>query len=146
MADTLPPLNLPPIDLRRVDGGMIFDRLRRKWIALTPEEWVRQHFVDFLVTQGYPESYMANEVGIRLNNTLRRCDTVVYTPTLNPWAIAEYKRPTVKLTQGVFDQIVRYNLVLGVSYLFVSNGVAHYLIQSTPGGYIFLDTLPAYPR
>lgn len=141
----LPELNLPAIDPRRLRGEEIFDRLRRKWVALTPEEWVRQHFVDFLINAGFPESLMANEVGISLNNTRRRCDTVIYTRTLTPWAIVEYKRPSVQITQKVFDQIMRYNLVLGVPYLIVSNGLRHFAIANTPDGPKFMDALPPCP-
>ena len=145
-------LNLPPytVELRRDDdsrrGGMeIFDVLRRKWVALTPEEWVRQHFVHFLVdTMGFPAAMMANEVGLMLNNTRRRCDTLIYTRSLEPLAVVEYKAPEIALTQKVFDQIARYNTVVGASFLIVSNGLRHYCCRYGAGGYEFLREIPSY--
>ncbi len=151
-ATDLPALNLPPYDPQlRPDsdsrrGGMeIYDRLRRRWVALTPEEWVRQHFVEFLVAyRGFIPSFMANEVALTLNGTARRCDTIIYTRTLRPLCIVEYKRPDVAVTQKVFDQIARYNSVIRARYLIVSNGLRHYCCRYTPGGYAFLPDIPSY--
>ena len=117
-------LNLPAYDveLRRDEdsrrGGLeIYDRLRRKWIALTPEEWVRQHFVNFLIThRAFPGELMANEVALKLNNTARRADTLVYTRSLKPLCVIEYKAPDIVLTQNVFDRIARYNSVIEAPY------------------------------
>jgi hypothetical protein len=123
----------------------IFDPLRRKWVAATPEEWVRQQFTAWLVAaKGFPQALMANEVGIRLNNTLRRCDTIVYTPDLKPLVIVEYKAPSVAITQKVFDQIARYNIVLGARILIVSNGIANYCCRFDGNSYIFLRDIPPY--
>ncbi len=123
-------LNLPQYETKIVENGnkrTIFDILRHCYVALTPEEWVRQHFVHFLADyKGYPTSLMANEVSLTLNNTKRRCDTVVYNKNLKPCMIIEYKAPTVKIDKNVFTQIYRYNLVLRVDYLVVSNGLQHY--------------------
>ncbi len=124
-------LNLPPYDFqikRTATGEKIYDPLRRKFVALTPEEWVRQHFVAFLVNEkGYPASLMANEVALNVNGTLRRSDTVVFDRTgRTPIVIIEYKAYTVEITQKVFDQIVRYNMALHAKYLIVSNGIKHY--------------------
>lgn len=123
-------LNLPSYDVKvkKIDGKLtIFDNLRRKFVALTPEEWVRQHFVFYLVhKKGYPQSLIANEIQINLNNQKKRCDTVVYDNTPEPIVIVEYKSPDIAITQQVFDQIVRYNIVLRVKYLIVSNGLSHY--------------------
>ena len=133
-----PPLNLPPaeLSLRSASKGVeVFDVLRGRWILLTPEEWVRQHFVHYLTdTLGYPRSMMANEVGITLNSTSRRCDTVVYARNLTPLMIVEYKAPSVKIDRKVFDQIVRYNIVMNVPYLLVSNGMEHYCfhVETSP--------------
>ncbi|MCX4368161.1 MAG: type I restriction enzyme HsdR N-terminal domain-containing protein [Duncaniella sp.] len=128
-----PPLNLPPADLSLRPGRKgveVRDILRNKWIVLTPEEWVRQHFVHYLTRHlGFPSSLMANEVGITLNSTSRRCDTVVYTTALEPLMIIEYKAPSVRIDRHVFEQIVRYNIVLRVPYLVVSNGMNHYCIR-----------------
>ena len=123
-------LNLPSYDakIRKNGSSMeIYDSLRRKYVALTPEEWVRQHFVNWLIIdKEYPTSLMANEAGIKLNSLTRRCDTVVYDQHLDPLMIIEYKESNISITQDVFDQIVRYNTVLKVQYIVVSNGVKHY--------------------
>lgn len=143
-------LNLPPFDKKvtEKDGKTsIFDVIRRQYVALTPEEWVRQHFVHFLIEhKGYPLSLMANEVQLRLNGMSRRCDTVVYDRTLRPRIIIEYKAPTVNITQKVFDQICRYNMVLQVDYLIVSNGMGHYCckIDYANRTYQFLSEIPEY--
>ncbi len=143
-------LNLPSCDIslkKTANGIMIYDRLRHKYVALTPEEWVRQHFVDYLIShKGYPGSLIANEAGITLNNTRRRCDTVVYDRSASPLVIIEYKAPSVNISQSVFDQIVRYNMVLHARYLFVSNGLTHYccMIDYHNRSYSFLKEIPSY--
>lgn len=142
-------LNLPAFDValqRRPDGTVsIYDPLRRKWLVATPEEWVRQHFVNYLIDHlGFPRSFIANEVGLTLNGMPRRCDTIIYTRGLAPLCIVEYKRPTVAITPKVFDQIARYNSVLGAPYLIVSNGLHHYCCHYTSAGYTFVPTIPTY--
>ncbi|MBR4722486.1 MAG: type I restriction enzyme HsdR N-terminal domain-containing protein [Muribaculaceae bacterium] len=144
-------LNLPEYSDVRIcrdgDALKIFDRIRKKFVALTPEEWVRQNFVNHLIENlGYPESLIANEHGIELNGTSRRCDTVVFDRYGLPAMIVEYKAPTVNITQDVFDQIVRYNLVLHARFLIVSNGLTHYCCQIDPstGAYTFLPSIPDY--
>ncbi len=123
-------LNLPIFDakIRKNSSSFeIFDPIRQKYVALTPEEWVRQNFVNYLITQKkYPRSLIANEISVKLNSLNKRCDTVVYNNRLQPLAICEYKSPSVNISQAVFDQIVRYNIVLKVKYLIVSNGLTHY--------------------
>ena len=143
-------LNLPTFDYkinRTSDGLQIYDRLRRKFVALTPEEWVRQHFVEFIIShKGFPQSLIANEIGITLNNTRRRCDTVVFDNTATPLVIIEYKAPSVEISQATFDQIVRYNMVLQAKYLIVSNGLNHYCcsIDYQNQSYRFLKEIPSY--
>ena len=143
-------LNLPPFDkkiTKKDDKPFIFDIIRRQYVALTPEEWVRQHFVHFLINcKGYPQSLMANEVQLKLNGMSRRCDTVIYDRSLRPRVIVEYKAPTVNITQKVFDQICRYNMVLQVDYLIVSNGLAHYCckVDYATRSYQFLSEVPEY--
>lgn len=149
---SLPALHLPPTHLEGkqcADGVVrVFDRLRRKPVALTPEEWVRQHFVAYLIDSlGFPETLMANEVAITLNGTSRRCDTVVYSRQgLVPQVIVEYKAPSVAITQRVFDQIVRYNMVLQVEWLMVSNGLQHFCchVDYANRRVRFLESIPAY--
>lgn len=143
-------LNLPPYEkkiTKKDDKPFILDVIRRQYVALTPEEWVRQNFVHFLIEyKGYPQSLMANEVQLKLNGMSRRCDTVVYDRTLRPRVIVEYKAPSVSITQKVFEQICRYNLVLQVDYLIVSNGLAHYCcrIDYPTRSYTFLQEIPEY--
>lgn len=143
-------LNLPSFDIRlqRDDEGVkIFDRLRKKFIILTPEEWVRQHFVNYLINhKGFPESLMANEIGITHNGTRRRCDTVVFDKHGSPMVIVEYKASSIVISQSTFDQIVRYNMVLHARYLIVSNGMNHYCcrIDYDNMSYDFLKEVPDY--
>lgn len=143
-------LNLPPYATKvavRDGKNTIWDIIRRKYVALTPEEWVRQHFVHFLVEhKGYPASLLANEVALTLNGTSRRCDTVLYDRTLSPRMIIEYKAPHIPITQKVFDQISRYNLVFRVDYLIVSNGLSHYCCRMDYArqSYQFLTDVPGY--
>ena len=145
-------LNLPSFDKKitmKDDKPFILDVIRRQYVVLTPEEWVRQHFVHFLIHhKGYPQSLMANEVQLKLNGMSRRCDTVVYDRTLQPRVIVEYKAPTVNITQKVFDQICRYNMVLQVDYLIVSNGLAHYCckVDNENQTYTFLQEIPVYEQ
>lgn len=144
------PLNLPEYETKiaEKDGkSAIFDNLRRCYVALTPEEWVRQHFVHYLLERrDYPATLMANEVSLTLNNTKRRCDTVVYDRNLRPRMIIEYKAPSVKITRNVFAQISRYNIVLRVDYLVISNGLQHYCCKMDyeRNSYSFLNDIPDY--
>lgn len=143
-------LNLPTYEakIRKNSNGLeIFDPLRRKYIALTPEEWVRQHFVNYLINyKNYPASLMANEAGIKLNSLTRRCDTVVYNNQLVPLMIVEYKESKVQITQNVFDQVVRYNTVLKVPYIVVSNGILHYCCRMNyeDQSFEYLTDIPEY--
>lgn len=143
-------LNLPPYETKITEKEgkrQILDILRRSFVALTPEEWVRQHFVHYLLEhKGYPAALMANEVAITLNGTKRRCDTVVYDRLLRPRAIIEYKAPEVKITKEVFAQISRYNLKLKVEYLIISNGLQHYCCRMDyeKQSYTFLQEIPEY--
>lgn len=123
-------LNLPAFDINIKKSGnklTVFDNLRRRFVALTPEEWVRQHFVNYLITEKkYPASLIANEIQINLNNQKKRCDSVIYNRAMQPLVIVEYKSPDIKITQEVFNQIANYNIALKVEYLIVSNGVNHF--------------------
>lgn len=125
----------------------IYDTLRRKYVRLTPEEWVRQHFVHMLVERkGYPGALMANEVSLKMGDKQLRADTVLYDPRLSPRMIMEYKAPHVAITQAVFDQIATYNLLLRVDYLVVSNGLSHYCCRMDYEGrqYRYLQDIPLY--
>lgn len=143
-------LNLPQFEKKTTmkdNKPFILDVIRRQYVALTPEEWVRQHFVHFLINhKGYPQALMANEVQLKLNGMSRRCDTVIYDRMLKPRVIVEYKAPSVNITQKVFDQICRYNMVLQVDFLIISNGLTHYCCQIdyATRSYRFLSEVPEY--
>ena len=124
-------LNLPPFNIKvaaREGQTTIYDFLRHRYLRLTPEEWVRQHFTHFLVEhKGYPTALLANEVTINVNGVARRCDSVLYKAAGGmPRMIIEYKAPHIHITQSVFQQIYSYNSVLRADYLIVSNGINHY--------------------
>ena len=143
-------LNLPEYEykLKRIDDTVyIWDTLRQKYITLTPEEWVRQHFTAYLVAHcGYPHGRMGNEISITQNGISRRCDTLVYDKEGAVVMIIEYKAPHVALTQKVFDQTVRYNMSLQVPYIVVSNGLVHYCchIDYATRACTFVKEIPSY--
>ena len=144
------PLNLPNYTKKISqikEKQFIYDPVRRKNVVLTPEEWVRQHFVNYLITEKkYPKERIANEVTISLNRMSRRCDTVVYNQFLEPIVIVEYKAPTVPINQDVFDQITRYNICLQVGILIVTNGMEHYCcrIDYATSTCSYLKEVPVY--
>ena len=143
-------LNLPAFDVKirgTRERPEIYDFLRRRYVALTPEEWVRQHFVHWLVEQkGYPKGLLGNEVALKCGDKTLRCDSILYNKEAKPQMIIEYKAPTVSVTQRVFNQITAYNLLLHVDYLVVSNGVQHYCCQMDyeHQSYVFLNDIPSY--
>ena len=144
------PLNLPSFDIsiaQRNGRPTVFDPLRRRFVALTPEEWVRQHFVNYLVQHlHYPAGLMANEVELTVGDKHLRCDTLLYNKDMQPQMIIEYKAPHITLSQKVFDQITAYNLLLHVDYLVVSNGMEHLCCQMDYDNrrYVFLHDIPDY--
>lgn len=143
-------LNLPPYPYKIKEDGtkkLIFDSFRRCYVALSPEEWVRQHFCHYLCQyKHYPAQRMANEYSINLNGLWRRCDTVVFDRQGQVWCICEYKAPSVKIDQHVFEQILRYNWVLKARYLMLSNGLQHYAcrIDYEQQQTTFLTDIPAF--
>jgi len=109
---------------------LIFDNLRKKYFVLTPEEWVRQHFVQFLIDEKkYPVSLIALEKQLTINNLKKRTDIVIYNKLGDPDIIVECKAPHIKITQATFDQIARYNLKLKANYLIVTNGLEHFFVK-----------------
>ena len=143
-------LNLPEYTFRVNDLNnqkWIFDPLRKKKVVLTPEEWVRQNFIQFLIQEKhYPEQLIKVEMGFRVNNLIKRSDIIVYDRKGKPSLIVECKAPTVKVSQGVFDQIARYNISLKVDFLVVSNGLEHYCCQINhqKKSYQFLRNIPEF--
>ncbi len=126
-------LNLPSFEYRLKNSEnkvFIFDVIRKKYIHLTPEEWVRQHWLHHLINKKhYPKSLISVEKQLLVNNLKKRTDIVIYNKLGKPYLIVECKAHTVKITQSVFDQITRYNLSLQAEYLILSNGLNHFFIK-----------------
>lgn len=125
----------------------IFDEIRKKFIILTPEEWVRQHVIQYLILdKKYPKSYINVEKLIKVNDLSKRYDVVVFQPNGALFLLVECKAPEVKITQQTFDQIARYNLTLKAKYLMVTNGLNHYFCQMDfeQEKYTFLPELPDF--
>ena len=125
----------------------IFDEIRKKFVVLTPEEWVRQHVVHFLIYEKkYPKNYVNVEKQIMVNGTIKRYDVVVFDALGNYDLLVECKAPQVAITQNTFDQIARYNITLQANILMVTNGLNHYFCKINPtlNGYLFLQDLPSF--
>ncbi|RTY69600.1 type I restriction enzyme HsdR N-terminal domain-containing protein [Flavobacterium sp. GSP27] len=125
----------------------IFDAIRKKFIILTPEEWVRQHVVQFLLEEKkYPKSLINVEKVLKVNGLRKRYDVVVFNPDGSIFILIECKAPEVKITQATFDQIARYNMTLKSEFLMVTNGLNHYFCQMDFENerYAFLENLPNY--
>lgn len=125
----------------------IFDEIRKKFIIITPEEWVRQHVIQFLLQdKKYPKSHINVEKLLKVNNLTKRYDVVVYKPDGSINVLVECKAPEVKITQSTFDQIARYNMTLKADYLMVTNGLNHYFCKMDYENekYHFLTELPEY--
>ncbi|HEY0271646.1 MAG TPA: type I restriction enzyme HsdR N-terminal domain-containing protein [Chitinophaga sp.] len=139
----------PDFKLQRQDGkDLIFDAWRRKYVALTPEEWVRQNFLAYLTqTLQYPASLIGIEKEILLGTLRKRCDIVVYNRQMQPWMIVECKEMTVPLGQPTLEQINRYQLVLSSAYLVITNGVHTFCCRGNAAlqKWEFVQALPAYP-
>lgn len=142
-------LNLPfyNITLKNENGKhFIFDDIRKKYLRLTPEEWVRQNFVKYLIDEKkYPASLIVIEKGLKLNELSKRADVLIYKNSL-PILLVECKAPTVKINQNTFDQISRYNLTFKVPYLIVTNGLNHYCckVNFANTSFEFLEKIPNF--
>jgi len=143
-------LNLPSYSFKITGDGdsmMILDQIRRKYVRLTPEEWVRQNFIQYLITEGkYPPGLMGVEVMFKLNRLKRRVDILIHNRQGQPIMIVECKEPDVKIDDKVFDQIVTYNLGMKVPYIVVTNGIDHYAckVDGENNKYEFLMAIPLY--
>lgn len=141
-------LNLPKYEFRiRSENGkqQIFDTIRKKFVVLTPEEWVRQNFTQYLVQEkNYPASLIAVEMKITYNRKPQRGDIIIYDKTAKPHTVVECKAPSVSITQEVFYQAARYNSQLMAKYIIVTNGLQHYCCQMdyTNGQHKFLQEVP----
>ncbi len=146
----LPELNLPSYSFRtRHNAGktFIFDEVRKKFLVLTPEEWVRQNFIRYLAGEkGFPPALMVIERGLKVNRNPFRADLLICDRTGAPLLAAEFKAPEIRITQAAFDQIARYNMQFRVPYLIVSNGLDHYCckIDFQAGSYVFLKDIPEF--
>lgn len=119
----------------------VFDAIRKKWLILTPEEWVRQHVVNYLITEkNYPTSLISLEKEVILNGTKKRYDVVVYDKQMQPIIIIECKAPEIPLTEHVLEQALRYDLVLNGQYIFITNGLTDVVYHQKK----VLEKLPAY--
>ena len=145
-------LNFPTYSFRFKNNQnkiAVFDDLRKKFVILTPEEWVRLHCVKFLQSnKNYPSSHINVEKQLKIAGLTKRYDIVVFEPEGNIHIIVECKAPSVKITQDTFDQIARYNLSLKANYLMVNNGLEHFFCQLDyeNENYIFLKELPEYKK
>ncbi|MCG9973219.1 type I restriction enzyme HsdR N-terminal domain-containing protein [Christiangramia crocea] len=145
-------LNFPQYSFRFKNNQnkiAVFDDLRKKFVILTPEEWVRQHCVKFLQDEkNYPLSLINVEKQLKIAGLTKRYDIVVFEPDGNIQIIVECKAPSVKITQATFDQVARYNLSLKANFLMVTNGLQHYFCRMDyeNENYIFLEALPEYKR
>ncbi len=145
-------LNLPDynFNLKTENGKQyIFDSIRRKYILLNPEEWVRQNFIQYLIQEKkYPQSLMAVEKQLTMNGKLFRFDLLVYNRNGQPHLIVEFKAPEIKIAQSTFDQVVRYNMTLRVEVVIVSNGLQHFAceIDYEKNSYSFLPEIPGFVK
>ncbi len=145
-------LNLPSFSFKfkSMENKLyIFDMLRKKYVVLTPEEWVRQNFIRYLIkNKKYPKSIIAIEKQLKINNTTKRTDILLFDKNGNPDIIVECKAPSIKINQETFDQIARYNLKLNANFLIVTNGLQHFYckIDHQLEKYHFLKDIPDYDK
>ena len=143
-------LNLPAYEYKLKQEGKktkIFDALRKKYLVLTPEEWVRQHVIHYLIENlNFPKGLIAIEKGLKVNGLSKRADILVYSKKGEPIFMVECKAPEIKITQKVFDQIGRYNISLKLPYLMVTNGLDHFCakIDFHNEKFNFLEEIPKF--
>lgn len=143
-------LNLPVYNFRikkQDDKTFIFDSQRKKYVSLTPEEWVRQHFIRFMIEgKGYPAALLAIEKQLTVNGLKKRCDAILYDANMNPCMIIEFKAPHIPITQQTFDQAAVYNSKLNVDFFMISNGLHHYCckLDKINSRYLFFEEIPEF--
>jgi hypothetical protein len=141
-------LNLPEYKfkiIQKAEKLQIFDSVRKKYVALTPEEWVRQNFIQYIISSGkYPISSIVIEKQLKINGLNKRYDAIIYDSDFNPRIILEFKAPKIELTQSVFDQVSTYNMKLKVDFFIISNGIEHHIckVDWANSRFIFLEELP----
>jgi hypothetical protein len=132
---------------REQNINYVFDIVRKKYVVLTPEEWVRQHLIHYLTEdKHYPQSLLSVERGLELNGLRKRFDLLAFNKNGQPHLLIECKSPEVELNKAVFEQIAVYNARFKVTELLVSNGLQHIMIRYSPdfSGYEFLPEIPAF--
>ncbi len=145
------PLNFPPIDVSvktKDQKHYIFDIIRKKYLVITPEEWVRQHIIHFLVYhKNYSKPLISTEKGLQYNKLAKRSDILTFSKDGNPFLLIECKAPSVKITDKVFEQVSVYNQSIKAPYIAVSNGLSTYIcaIDFNTNNYSFLDDFPQQP-
>lgn len=144
-------LNLPDFKptTRKEEGKVwIFDMIRKKYIVLTPEEWVRQHFIHHLVNQfNYPKTLFRIEGSLTYNKLQKRSDILIHDREGKPWMLVECKAPNIKLTQKAFNQVAVYNMTIGAKFVAVTNGMVQFCFEPLPNGKVnHLDTFPQFPE
>lgn len=141
-----PKLNFPSINLRATkdkERVMVFDNIRRMYVVLTPEEWVRRHLVEFLVTHcNAPRLSIVEEYPVNINSTAQRADVVVMDNSAHPLALVECKAPDIKIDSTVFEQATRYNAVVQARYVILTNGMEHYCYEFADSAYQPLNAFP----
>lgn len=150
LCESMQELNLPKYQFKYKEADkkiQIFDAFRKRYVVLTPEEWVRQNFLQYLVTEKkYASSLIAVEAGLKYNELQKRADILVYDKQGNPFLLVECKAPEVKISQDTFDQVARYNMAFKVVYLIVTNGMDHFCCKMdySNKSYRFLEEIPAF--
>jgi len=138
----------PDINLKWKESNgqrLVFDPIRKKWLVLTPEEWVRQHVLQYLlVVKGYPQAYIAVEKNMQLGELKKRFDLLVYNQEHKPWLMVECKAMDIQLSEAVLHQILRYNLAIPVSYLVITNGAEAMIYHRAEGRLSVLADFPEY--
>ncbi|MFZ4725455.1 MAG: type I restriction enzyme HsdR N-terminal domain-containing protein [Paludibacter sp.] len=143
-------LNLPTYTFRikkQNDKTVIFDSQRKRFVSLTPEEWVRQNFIRFLIQEkGYPAAYIAIEKQLNYNGMKKRCDAILYNEDAQPVLIIELKSPNIAISQATFDQVAVYNAKLKVDFFMISNGIEHYCcrVNLENAKYEFFSEIPDF--
>lgn len=143
-------LNLPEYNFRikkQDDNYFIFDTQRKRYVSLTPEEWVRQHFIHFLIEmKGFPAALLAVEKQLNMNGMKKRCDAILYNNEAKPILIIELKAPNVPISQATFDQVAVYNAKLKVDFFMISNGIEHYCckVNAETARYEFFPEIPEF--
>ena len=143
-------LNLPEYSFqikKQKEKLFIFDSLRKRYVKLTPEEWVRQHFIRFLIEEkSYPAAYLAIEKQLNMNGMKKRCDAILYNVNVEPILIIELKAPNVLISQATFDQVAVYNAKLKVDFFMISNGIEHFCcrVNTENARYEYFSEIPDY--